>query len=195
MDFRLSPHLAHQSSGMQFYRQLKAARHRQMRNPAASRNTTGFPGRSARESDSSRGCDFHPERIFRRNLRTKSKNAFARRHHRQLHLLPFSGSMIHLEVQPLAKPWIVNLRPSTPELRRQTALNLQMIQLQFNDANFPGKITTHIPGADMQSCDFATSELRLYYHRSSWISVKNSASRAESRPHAAHNVQHGSSPA
>ena len=54
-------------------------------------------------------------------------------------------AVANLEVEPFAKPGIVNLRFSAPELRRQAALNLQMIQLQLNNANSLGKISAHIP--------------------------------------------------
>lgn len=64
----------------------------------------------------------------------------------------------------------MNVRLTFPELRRQAALNLQMVQLQFNDTNALWKITAYILRAYMQSSDFATSELCLDYHRSPRIS-------------------------
>jgi len=119
----------------------------------------------------SRGNWFHAdERILLRNFRPQAKGASAFRCHRQLHLLVFTCPTNNLEVEPLAKSRIMNLRPSLPELRRQAALNLQMVQLQLNHANSLGKITAHIPRADLQPGDFATSELCLDYHRSPRIS-------------------------
>src|ERR1700759_777805 len=63
----------------------------------------------------------------------------------------------------------MDLRFSMPELRRQPALNLKVIQLQLDYASGLRKVSAHIPHADIKSGHSAAIELCLDHHRSSRI--------------------------
>jgi|KBSMisStaDraftv2_1062788.scaffolds.fasta_scaffold770080_1 hypothetical protein len=80
--------------------------------------------------------------------------------------------MPDLEVQPFTETRIVDLRFPVPELRRQSALNLQVIQLQLNYASGFRKVSAHIPDADIKTGDFGARELCLDHHRSSRVLVE-----------------------
>jgi hypothetical protein len=58
----------------------------------------------------------------------------------------------------------VNLRLIAPEAGLEAALNLEMIQLQFDDRGVLGKIAARVGGANVQSGDTATLGLCLDYH-------------------------------
>jgi hypothetical protein len=68
-------------------------------------------------------------------------------------------------LQPGAQPWVVNLRLALPKVRRQPALNLEMIQKQLDDRNAAGKITADIGNANMQSGHPVTLGMSFDYHR------------------------------
>lgn len=58
----------------------------------------------------------------------------------------------------------MNLRLAEPKGGFQTAVNLQVIQMQFDDGNVLGKITAHVGDANVQSGDTATPGLCFDYH-------------------------------
>lgn len=60
----------------------------------------------------------------------------------------------------------MNLRLATPELRRQRASNLQMIQLKLDEPHLFGKIATDVARAHQQASDFAALDLCFDYHGS-----------------------------
>ena len=74
--------------------------------------------------------------------------------------------MKYLKTQPLAESGIMNLRLIAPKLRTQPALNLQMVQLQFNHVDSFGKIPSDILCAHKEAGNFAALDLRLDHHSS-----------------------------
>jgi hypothetical protein len=110
--------------------------------------------------------------------RAQRKDVFASRDHRQSDVFSAVTMMNHLEVQPFTKPRIVNFRLTMPELRRKSALYLQMIKLQFNHTNLLWKVSAHVSNTDMKSRDLAALQLSLDYHCSPRISLQKSAHRA-----------------
>ena len=45
----------------------------------------------------------------------------------------------------------MNLRPVAPEIRRQAALNQQMIEVQLDDVDALGELAADVVNADMQT--------------------------------------------
>jgi len=74
--------------------------------------------------------------------------------------------MKNFEIKPFAKPVIVDVRLTMPKLRRQFALNLQMIQLQFDCVDVLGKIPAYVSRADVQSDYSGAVDSRLDHHSS-----------------------------
>ncbi len=66
-----------------------------------------------------------------------------------------------LRLQPSAQPGIVNLRLTPPEIRVQSTLNLQMVELQLDYVNMLGEIATDIGHPDQQTGD--TSALGMCF--------------------------------
>jgi hypothetical protein len=66
--------------------------------------------------------------------------------------------------QPGAQPGIVNLRLAAPKAGLEAAVNLEMIQVQFDHRNVLGKIAARVCDADEQSGDTATLGVCLDYH-------------------------------
>jgi hypothetical protein len=66
--------------------------------------------------------------------------------------------------QPRAEPGIEDLRLALPEIGLQTALNLEMIQLQFDARNVFWEIAPDIVRADMKSGDSTPLALCLDHH-------------------------------
>lgn len=101
-------------------------------------------------------------RICRNRL--QPERVLSRRDHRQQ-----NGGLIRLGfrafgLEPCIQPRIVDLRPILPEVGVKSALNLQMIQLQFDDRCVFGKITARVTCAYMQSCQPMTLTLRFDNH-------------------------------
>jgi len=69
-----------------------------------------------------------------------------------------------LGLQPRAQPGIVNLRLVLPETGLQSALNLEMIQLQLDARNLFREITPNVPGANVEPGDSASLALRFDHH-------------------------------
>jgi hypothetical protein len=51
-----------------------------------------------------------------------------------------------------------------PEIRRQIALDLQMVQLQFHEGDTAREIPLNVARANVQSCNSTTLALRFDYH-------------------------------
>lgn len=118
--------------------------------------------------------------IFIPCRRSQPKRVIPCWRHCQSDSLPIAQQTRNFETKPFTKTWVMNFRPSAPKFRRQPALNLKMIQLQFDDPDVLGKIAPHVPRTDMQSGDFATLELCSDHHRSSRSLAEKSAYRARS---------------
>lgn len=67
-------------------------------------------------------------------------------------------------LQPRAQPGIVDLRLILPEIGTQPALNLQMIQLQFDDCDASGEVSPDIRGSNMQSGNAKADGMCSDYH-------------------------------
>jgi hypothetical protein len=88
-----------------------------------------------------------------------------------------------LGFKPRAQSGIEDLRLILPEIRRQIALDLQMIQLQFNEGYTAREITLNVARANVQSCNSTTLALRFDYHKPAlkvWndVSLGNSVARS-----------------
>ena len=66
--------------------------------------------------------------------------------------------------KPGAESGIANLRPTVPEIRRQAALDQQMIEVQLNDGDALGEITANIVRAYVQTGYREASALRSNRH-------------------------------
>jgi hypothetical protein len=71
-----------------------------------------------------------------------------------------------LRLQPRAQAGIVNFGLVPPETGAQSALNLQMIELQLDDQNVSRKIAANIGSTDVESSETATLGLCFYHHTS-----------------------------
>jgi hypothetical protein len=69
-----------------------------------------------------------------------------------------------LRFKPCAKAGIKDLRLILPEIGRQIALDLQMIQLQLNKRNTSRKIPLNVAAAHVQSGNSTTLTLCFDYH-------------------------------
>jgi hypothetical protein len=58
----------------------------------------------------------------------------------------------------------VNFRLPLPEIRLQTTLNLQMIELELDDRNVLGKIAPYVGFTNVQSCDAMSLGMSFHYH-------------------------------
>lgn len=58
----------------------------------------------------------------------------------------------------------MNLRLSLPELGRQATLNLQMIEVQFDDGDVPGEVAADVVHADVKPDHCQAFALRSDYH-------------------------------
>src|ERR1700679_857660 len=58
---------------------------------------------------------------------------------------PVRPVMEILRLQPGTQPGIEDIRLVLPKRRLQPALNLEMIELKFDDGNIPGKIKAYFP--------------------------------------------------
>jgi len=102
-----------------------------------------------RASGSRPGGQLGPRSLMQRN-RLQPEGVFAGRNHRQLDWASIPPGVHVLRLQPRAEPRVVDLRIVSPETRFQAALNLQMIQLQFDCRNVLGKIAADIRSANMK---------------------------------------------
>lgn len=68
-------------------------------------------------------------------------------------------------LEPCAQTWIVDLRLALPEVGCEVALNLQMVQLKFNELNAAWEVALDIVNADIQTCNASTLTLCLDYHK------------------------------
>lgn len=79
-----------------------------------------------------------------------------------------NGTPIRILVQsgfePGAKSGVEDLRVSLPEFWIQSALDLQMIQLQLDNRNVLRKITARVTGSNIQAGDAASLALRFDDH-------------------------------
>jgi hypothetical protein len=66
--------------------------------------------------------------------------------------------------KPRAQARVEDFRLALPEIWRQPALNSEMIQLQFDRGDFPGKIPADIVRADEQSRESPAFTLSFDYH-------------------------------
>ena len=94
----------------------------------------------------------------------QAKRILARRNHRQGDRLPNRLHVGDLEIQPLAQPGIVDFRLALPELRGQVALDIQMIQLQFDDIDVLRKVAPYILRTDLQTGHFMSLASRSNQH-------------------------------
>jgi hypothetical protein len=95
---------------------------------------------------------------------TKNERVFSRRD--QSHWNSGIAVVVALlRFQPEAQSWIVNLRVVMPEIWSQPALDAQMIELELNLRDAPGKIAAHVAGANIEARNPMTYELRCDNHR------------------------------
>ena len=69
-----------------------------------------------------------------------------------------------LRHKPGAQAGVVNLRLTVPEAGFEAAVNLQMIKLQLDYRDVPGKISARVGDANVQSGDTDTPGLCFDYH-------------------------------
>jgi hypothetical protein len=69
-----------------------------------------------------------------------------------------------LGFKPGTKAGVVNLRLPLPEIRAQSTLNLQMIQLQLDDSNGLGEIAPDIGSPNVETSDTTALGMRFDYH-------------------------------
>jgi hypothetical protein len=94
----------------------------------------------------------------------KPERVLARRDHRQ-GKRPSSGHPTQmLGFKPCAKSGIEYFRLILPEIRRQVALDLEMIQLQFNEGDSAREIALNVGSANVQSSNSTALALRFDYH-------------------------------
>ncbi|MDR3775513.1 MAG: hypothetical protein P4K97_01355 [Terracidiphilus sp.] len=74
--------------------------------------------------------------------------------------------------QPGAQPGIVDLGLALPEIRSEAALDLQMIQLQLNHRNAPGKVTADVADADVEPGDNTALAMGFDYHKAPAIPLQ-----------------------
>ena len=66
--------------------------------------------------------------------------------------------------EPRAQARIVNFRLALPEIWRQSTLDAEMIQLQFDGGDFLWKIPSYVICTDEQSGESPSFTLRFDYH-------------------------------
>jgi len=66
--------------------------------------------------------------------------------------------------QPRAQPRVVDLGFAIPEIRLQTALDMQVIELKLNNRNVLGKIAANVRRAHMKSSEAPTLTVCFYNH-------------------------------
>ena len=69
-----------------------------------------------------------------------------------------------LGLEPSAESRVENFRLSPPEIRVQPTLNLQMIQLQFDNGDGLLKITPNVGNPDVETGDAATLGVCFDHH-------------------------------
>ena len=74
----------------------------------------------------------------------QAKCIFACRNHGQSHRVTIPAGVHMFGFEPRAEARIVNFRLALPEIWRQSALDAEMIQLQFDGGHFLGKISPYI---------------------------------------------------
>jgi hypothetical protein len=78
----------------------------------------------------------------------KAKCILARWNHRQGYRVTVSARMHVLCFKPRTQPRVIDFRLALPEIRGQSALDPEMIQLQLDRGDFLGEISPHIVCAD-----------------------------------------------
>jgi len=73
-------------------------------------------------------------------------------------------TLVHPGFQPGTEPGVEDLRVALPEFGVQSALDLEMIQLQLDDRNMLGEIPADVPCANVQTGDSACLALRFDHH-------------------------------
>jgi hypothetical protein len=96
--------------------------------------------------------------------RSQPERVLSFRDHRQRNGCSIQPSMYVPGLKPRAQPWIENLRLALPEIRLESAFNLEMIQLQLDARNVFGKVAPDIVHAYMQSDNSASPALCLDDH-------------------------------
>jgi len=96
--------------------------------------------------------------------RPQPERVLSFRDHRQRNGCSIQSSMYVPGLEPRAQPWIKNIRLACPEIRLETAFNLEMIQLQLDARNVFGKVAPDIVHAYMQSDNSASHALCLDDH-------------------------------
>lgn len=74
------------------------------------------------------------------------------------------SAMQMLGLKPSAETRVENLRLSLPEVRVQPTLDLQMIQLQFNDSDGLREIAPDVGNPDVETGDAATLGVCFDHH-------------------------------
>jgi hypothetical protein len=67
-------------------------------------------------------------------------------------------------IQPGAQAGIVNVGVAVPEIRGQGALDLEVIEMQFNERNVPREMALHVARAYVEAGDAAGFPLCFHNH-------------------------------
>jgi hypothetical protein len=81
----------------------------------------------------------------------KLEGVFPRGRHDERNWRSIGPGVEVLGFKPRAEPWIENLRLILPEAGIQSALNLEMIQFEFDHRNLFGEITANVCGSDVKA--------------------------------------------
>ncbi len=102
----------------------------------------------------------HRER--RQRLQAERIFAGGNHRHRKRRLAHFAVEI--LLRQPRAQARIANLGRAIPEVGREAALYLQMVELKLDDRVVPGEIPACVRSADFEAYDFTAFVVGFYHH-------------------------------
>jgi len=85
--------------------------------------------------------------------------------HRERHRRAIRFGMHMLGLEPGAQPGVVDFRLALPKIRLQSALDVEVIELEFDGRNVILKIAPHIGFANVKPGNTAGFGMRFYNHR------------------------------